>query len=83
MVAQKLIGHLLQEIVARGASGGPLFPLASQLNDDVTHLQGQRLEVALLAGQMMALAEAGGGAEAPRKPVRLPPRPPPSSAPRA
>ena len=44
VVAGTLTGHLLREIVTRGAGGGPLFPLASQLNDDVTHLQGQRLE---------------------------------------
>ena len=43
-LAQKLTAHLLREIFSRGAQGGPLFPLASQLNDDVTHLQGQRLE---------------------------------------
>ena len=39
--------YLLREIVVRGARGGPLFPLASQLNDDVTHLQGQRIEMVL------------------------------------
>ena len=43
-LAERLTADLLREIVARGARGGPLFPLASQLNDDVTHLQGQRLE---------------------------------------
>jgi hypothetical protein len=43
-LAERLTAHLLREIVARGSRGGPLFPLASQLNDDVTHLQGQRLE---------------------------------------
>jgi hypothetical protein len=37
VVAQELTGHLLREIVARGSRGGPLFPLASQLNDDMTH----------------------------------------------
>ena len=47
VVGEKLTGHLLREIVNRGARGGPLFPLASQLNDDATHLQGQRLEAAL------------------------------------
>ena len=30
--------------MTRGAGGGPLFPLASQLNDDATHLPGQWLE---------------------------------------
>ena len=44
VLAEKLTSYLLREIVARGASGGPLFPLASQLNHDVTHLQSQRLE---------------------------------------
>lgn len=44
VLAEKLTSHLLREIVVRGASGGPLFPLASQLNHDATHLQSQRLE---------------------------------------
>jgi hypothetical protein len=44
VVAAKLSGHLVREIMVRGAHGGPLFPLASQLNDDITHLRGQRLE---------------------------------------
>ncbi|MGD0609359.1 MAG: hypothetical protein ABSA53_37995 [Streptosporangiaceae bacterium] len=44
ILAEELTGHLLGEIVARGAGGGPLEPLANQLNHDVTHLQGQRLE---------------------------------------
>jgi NACHT domain len=47
VVAKKLTAHLLREIVTRGARGGPLFPLASQLNDDVTHLQGRRIETVL------------------------------------
>ena len=44
MLDQKLIGHLVREIVSRGARGGPLEPLASQLNNDVTHLQALRIE---------------------------------------
>ena len=51
VVAQKLTGHLVREIVVRGSRGGPLFPLASQLNDDVTHLHGQRIEAVL--GQLV------------------------------
>ncbi len=50
VVAAKLTGHLVREIVIRGSRGGPLFPLASQLNDDVTHLQSQRIEA--LLGQL-------------------------------
>jgi hypothetical protein len=44
VLAETLTSHLVQEIVARAAQGGPLTPLAAQLNHDVTHLQGQRLE---------------------------------------
>jgi glycogen debranching enzyme len=47
VVAQTLTGHLIREILARGSRGGPLTPLADQLNHDVTHLQGQRLEAML------------------------------------
>ena len=36
VMAEKLTSHLLREIVSRGARGGPLFPSASQLNDDAT-----------------------------------------------
>ena len=54
MVAAKLTGYLLREIVVRGSRGGPLVPLASQLNGDVTQLQGQRIEAVLgqLAGEV-------------------------------
>jgi hypothetical protein len=44
VLAEKLTGHLLREIVVRGSRGGALFPLASQLNDDVTHLQGRQID---------------------------------------
>jgi hypothetical protein len=75
VVAQKLTAHLVREIVTRGSRGGPLEPLANQLNHDATHLQGQRIEGALaqLADQVTALASVGG--VMPGKPVRLLPRP--------
>lgn len=44
VVTRKLTGHLVREIAARGSHGGPLAPLANQLNHDATHLQGQRIE---------------------------------------
>ena len=44
IVAQKLSGHLVTEIMARGFRGGPLAPLANQLNHDRTYLQGLRIE---------------------------------------
>jgi len=43
-VAAKLTGHLVRKIQVRGSPGGPLADLADQLNHDLTHLQGQRLE---------------------------------------
>jgi hypothetical protein len=53
VIAQVLTVRLLRETTIRGAGGGSLFPLASQLNDDATHLQGQRLE------GMLGLASRG------------------------
>ena len=44
MVAQKLTRHLLREIVACGAEGGPLLPLASQLNHDQLQLEGEQIK---------------------------------------
>lgn len=54
IVAETLTGCLLKEILVQGSRGGPLFPLAAQLNDDMTHLQGQRIEDRLgkLAGEV-------------------------------
>jgi hypothetical protein len=43
VVAEKLTGHLVREIMLRGSAGGPLTPLADQLNHDLTHLQLARL----------------------------------------
>ncbi len=76
LLAQTLAGHLVREIMLRGSRGGPLAPLAGQLNHDVTHLEGQRLEgmLAQLADQVMTLAQAGSATLASR-PVRLLPRP--------
>jgi hypothetical protein len=45
VLAEKLTGNLLREIVVRGSRGGPLEPLAAQLNHDVTHMQSQQLHV--------------------------------------
>jgi hypothetical protein len=76
-LAETLAGCLVREIMVRGAGGGPLAPLADQLNHDVTHLQGQRLEgmLAQLVSLVLELPTAGGSRGVPRKPVRLAPRP--------
>jgi hypothetical protein len=52
-----LTSHLVREIVIRGAQGGPLASLATQINHDVTHLQGQRVE-GVLAQLIQAVQEA-------------------------
>ena len=52
LIAEHLTGHLLREIMVQGARGGPLFPLASQLNDDMTHLDLHQLD-----GKMQRQAE--------------------------
>lgn len=43
-LATGLAGHLVGEIIVRGSRGGPLEPLAAQLNHDLTHVQSDRLE---------------------------------------
>ena len=44
VMAQKLTVHLLREIVARASRGGPLEPLANQLNHDRNYLQGLQVK---------------------------------------
>ena len=51
-LADSLTGHLVGEILLRGAGGGPLAPLAAELNHEMTHLQVRRLE-----GMLGPLAE--------------------------
>ncbi len=79
VLADRLTGHLVREIMLRGSRGGPLTPLAGQLNHDLTHLQvqrveaqGQRVESILtqLAGEVRAtLARPGSGAVASGRPL--------------
>jgi len=79
VVAAKLTGHLVHEIAARGSRGGPLEPLANQLNHDVTHLQGQRIEAVLgqLADEVReALTRLGGIQALAAVPVALAQLPP-------
>jgi hypothetical protein len=79
VLADRQTGHLVREIMFRGSRGGPLTPLADQLNHDLTHLQvrrvevqGQRVESMLtrLAGEVRdALARPGGGMVAAGRPL--------------
>jgi hypothetical protein len=64
VLADRLTGHLVREIIIRGSGGGPLAPLADQFNHELTRLQGQRIEgmLARLAGEVRdALARPGSG----------------------
>ena len=69
MLAEKLTGHLVREIMLRGSGGGPLTPLADQLNHDLTRLQGQRIE-----GMLARLAALVITASAPSADVARPAR---------
>jgi hypothetical protein len=65
VLAEKLTGHLVREIMLRGSGGGPLTPLADQLNHDLTHLQGQRVEgmLARLVALVMTASASSADAE--------------------
>ena len=79
VLADRLTEHLVREIMLRGSRGGSLTPLADQLNHDLTHLQGQRVEMqgqrvesmlARLADQVRdALVRPGSGAAAAGRPL--------------
>ena len=75
VLAEKLGGYLVREIVIRGSRGGPLTPLANQLDHDQQHLQGQRLEgmIARLANAVRAGRDLAVLGQA----LRLLPRPAP------
>ena len=47
VLADRLTGHLVREIIVRGSRGSPLTALADQLNHEVTRLQVQRVESGL------------------------------------
>jgi hypothetical protein len=73
MVADRLASYLVREITVRGSHGGPLAPLADQLNHDLTHLQGQRVESKLdqlLAQVQNALVLPGSDAAVAGRPLR-------------
>jgi hypothetical protein len=64
VLAEKLTDNLRREIMVCGSRGGPLEPLAAQLNHDVTHLQGQQTldAVRQLRGEILeALARPDAG----------------------
>jgi hypothetical protein len=60
VLADRLTGHLVREIIVRRSGGGPRTPLADQLNHELTRLQRQRIEVMLTR-----LARGGPGRAGP------------------
>jgi hypothetical protein len=78
-VTETLTRHLVREILVAGAGGGPLTPLAAQLNHDLTHLQGQQQTAGLvqlaenLHAAMAALPRSGQHGE--RDPIVAIPSP--------
>jgi hypothetical protein len=66
LIAENLTGHLLQQIMVRGAEGGPLFPLATLLGQNVTQLDSRQLkasvgEMAREISQLRAMLGADRG----------------------
>ena len=74
IMAQKLTAHLLREIVALGSRGGPLEPLANQLDHDRTYLQGLRVEGKMdqLDDKLAEILALEDGTRAAALPVELP-----------
>jgi hypothetical protein len=74
VLADSLTRHIVREIMLRGSRGGPLTPLASELNHELTRLQGQRIEkqgkriesqLAILADQIRDAKALPGSTMAP------------------
>jgi hypothetical protein len=66
VLAPVLTRHLLTRIVTRGARGGPLFPLAAQLNADVARFQAEQTQDMIRqlgSGLMAAITRIGQPAE--------------------
>jgi hypothetical protein len=64
VLAGRLTGHLVREIIVRGSGGGPLTPLADQLNHELTRLQIGGMFARLAAEVRDALARPGSGVTA-------------------
>jgi hypothetical protein len=64
----------VQEIAARGSRGGPLEPLAAQLNHDVTHLQNRQIHEAVrqLRGEILEALTPLGAARPGEQPRSQP-----------
>ena len=69
VLADRLTGHLVREIIVRGSGGGPLTPLASQFNHELTRLQIGGM-LARLTGEVRdALARPDSGITVAERPL--------------
>ena len=76
VMAEKLTNHLLRVIMIRGSQGGPRVPLVAQLNDDMTHLQSQRLEgMVSEALELLVRADDARASAVPIAQAQIPPVP--------
>jgi len=69
-LTEKLYGHLRQQIIFRGSRGGPLEPLANELNHETTHRGLERNTDAIR--QVAAAVEAGFARQDANRTVRRP-----------
>jgi len=76
VLAEKLTGHLVREIIVRGSQGTSLFPLASQLNHEL--LRADNTQLKDMVGQALELlARLEGARSIAAAPVALAQVPPP------
>jgi len=69
VLADRLTGHLVREIIFRGSGGGPLAPLADQFNHELTRLQIGGMLAQLAAEVRNALARQGSGVTVAGRPL--------------
>ena len=69
VLAGRLTGHLVREIIVRGSGGGPLAPLADQFNHELTRLQIGGMLAQLAAEVRDALARPGSGVTVAGRPL--------------
>jgi hypothetical protein len=77
LLAETMTAHLLNQIMSRGATGGPLEPLSNQLSHEKTQLQGLHVEAKLdrldqrLAEVLTRMDSASAVGAEPAGPTRL------------
>ena len=69
VLADRLTGHLVREIIVRGSGGGPLAPLADQFNHELTRLQIEGMLARLAAEVRDALARPDSGVTVAGRPL--------------